>query len=116
MNFLDLYFDKTNCEFDLVHNRNDDTVLLKEDDSYIKIKFSNDGQTFKIISHSNEDFLCYLEDEYLMKEIYSTIKENYSVENWLFILIQVIFDLTYMKDYPNIQKFIKGHIYQEELN
>ena len=116
MNFLDLYFDKTNYEFDSVHNRNNDIILLVEDESYIQIKFANDGQTFKIISHSNEDFLCYLEDEYLINEVYLTIKENYSVDNWLFILIQVIFDLTYMKDYPNIKKFIKKHIYQEELN
>ena len=116
MNFLDLYFDKTNEEFDFAHLRNNDILLLKEDDSYIQLQFFNQGYEYKILSHSNEDFLCYLDDEYLMNELYLTIRENYSQKNWLFILIQVIFDLTWIGDYSSIKKFIKDNVYKEELD
>lgn len=115
MNFLDLYFDKTNKEFDYSHSRINNIILLKEDDSLIQIEFTNDGQSIIIITHSQEDWLYHLDDKLLIDEIYSTIITNYSQENWLFILIQIIFDLTYIKDYPSIKKFIKEHIYQEEL-
>ena len=115
MSFLDLYFDKTNREFDNDHIKNDNVVLLKEDDSFIQIEFTYNGEQIIIISHSTEDWLFHLDDNLLITELWNTIKNNYLQQNWLFILIQVIFDLTYIKDYPNIEKFIKGHIYQEKL-
>jgi hypothetical protein len=115
MNFLDLYFDITNKEFNYEHSRNNNILLLKEDDSFIKVEFTNDGQSITIITHSEEDWLFHLDDKIIIDEIYSTIKDNFLQENWLFILIQVIFDLTYIKDYPNIKKFIKDHIYNSKL-
>ena len=90
-------------------------LLLKEDDSFIQIDFSYDGGQIIIISHTAEDWLFHLDDKLLITELWNTIKNNYLQKNWLFILIQVIFDLTYIKDYSSIKKFIKDHIYQEEL-
>ena len=89
--------------------------MLKEDDSFIQIEFTDDGQLITIITHSEEDWLFHLDDKILIDEIYSTIKINYSQENWLFILIQIIFDLTYIKDYSTITKFIKKHIYSSNI-
>jgi hypothetical protein len=115
MSFLDLYFDKTNGEFDNEHIKNNNVVLLKEDDSFIQIEFTYNGEQIIIISHSPEDWLFHLDDKLFITELWNTIKSNYLQKDWLFILIQVIFDLTYIKDYPSIEKFIKCHIYQEEL-
>ena len=115
MSFLDLYFDKTNEEFDNEYIKNNNVVLLKEDDSIIQIEFTYNGEQITIISHSPEDWLFHLDDKLLITELWNTIKQNYLQKDWLFILIQVIFDLTYIKDYPSIKKFIKDHIYQEEL-
>ena len=115
MNFLDLYFDITNKEFNYENTRNINVLLLKEDDSFIKIEFTNDGQVITIITHSDEDWLFHLDDKRLIDEVYSIIKDNYSKENWLFILNQIIFDLTYIKDYPSIKLFIKDHIYNSEI-
>ena len=115
MNFLDLYFDITNKEFNYEHSRNIDVLLLKEDDSFIQVEITNDGNSIKILTHSTEDWLFHLDDKILIDELYSIIKDNYSKENWLFILIQVIFDLTYIKDYPSIKKFIKEHIYDSKI-
>lgn len=113
MSFLDLYFNETNEEFGCVHSRNNNLVLLKEDDSFIRLEFSDCGEEFLILCHSSEDCMCYLDDKYLLQKLYTVIKNNYLKDNWLFILIQIIFDLTYMKDYSNLKKFIKDHIYQE---
>jgi hypothetical protein len=113
MSFLDLYFDETNEEFNNLHSRNKNLVLLAEDDSYIKLEFSDCGENINILEHSAEDFMCHLNDKYLVNELYSVIKMNFTKENWLFILIQVIFDLSFINQYPNLKKFIKDHIYQE---
>lgn len=116
MSFLDLYFDETNEEFGNVHYRNNNIIFLSEDDSFIKLEFNDSGEEFNILEHSNEDFMCYLDDKYLLDELYVTIKKNYLKENWLFILFQIIFDLICLKDYSSLKKFIKGHIYQEYTN
>jgi hypothetical protein len=116
MSFLDLYFNETNDEFDNIHSRNNNTIYLLEDDSYIKLEFSNDGNNFIILEHSTEEFMYFLDDKYLIEELYNIIKNNYTTENWLFILFQVIFDLTYIRDYSSLTKFIKNHIYQESTS
>ena len=116
MTFLDLYFDETNEEFDFIHSRIKNLVTLKEDDSFIKLEFNDDGTQINILEFSQEDYMCYLSDAYLLNELYCIIKNNFSTENWLFILIQVIFDLTYLKDYPSIKKFIMDHIYDENTS
>lgn len=113
MNFLDLYFDETNQEFNNVHTRNNNIVVFVEDESFVKLEFNDDGTQFKVLEFSEDDFMAYLEDEYLLNKLYTIIKNNYIKENWLFILSQIIFDLTYMKDYSSLKKFIKDHIYQE---
>ena len=113
MSFLDLYFEETNEEFGNSNSRNKNVVLLVEYSSYIKLEFSNCGEHINILEHSAEDFMCHLNDEYLVNELYSVIKMNFIKENWLFILIQIIFDLAFINQYPNLKKFIKDNIYQE---
>ena len=115
ISFLDSYFDITNDEFNNIHLRNKNIVHMIEDDSFINIEFTNNGENINIIYHTNEDFMYFLDDKNLIDELYLVIKLNYKKENWLLILMQIIFDLTYIKDYSSLQRFIKDHIYKESI-